>query len=659
MTFYERVVEWSSWGWPLLVNHLWQATLFSLLVLALCLLLERAPARVRHWLLLIALIKFALPATVVTSIIGRMGIDIASLFTSENGGPASGLAISPLLSPVTSPPVILQAVEQTTNSAASSSIAYTLAIQDNNYLYIALTLCWAIGCALLLCSWLRRRSQLTAAIRAGKVLSKGREPEVLERVRSWLGLRRKATLVISPGITEPGVWRVLRPIVVLPEGVPNLLNDGELEAVMLHEMVHVERWDNLTGILQRVVCCVLWFHPLVWLLDRRLEAEREQSCDDTVIKLSGDSEVYAASIKKVCRYSIGWGMSGLSSAAGSNLKRRIKRIVAADVKRSPSMLHRALVGAVGAALILFSAATGLIRGGSAAAGMSSQASAVVDARFEVTTSEEAQGNQAVEAQETLPPPARPQEKRETAQQSINLPGIFVEVRAQPAQPAQAGQPENVSVVVQGGADVMPPPPAEIDAQPSTISAAIIPATATTRDDLRKFIGRYEVDPSRSENFVIDITLENGQLWLKPSHAAQRKLVRTTAMSFSDVYADYRFTCIQDDKGRVVGLRLDSWNDNVTARKLNLPAPSRQGNTTFRLKGYPNARIVAVAGTFNKWNQSQLLFAREGDEWVCRVNLPPGTYQYKFIIDGNWITDPGNNQLVDDGRGNTNSLLSAE
>ncbi len=664
MTLYERVVEWSSWGWPLLVNHLWQATLFSLLIIIVSVALKRAPARVRHALLLIALVKFALPAATIASFISWVGIDVASLFAAESGSQSGGLAISPLLSPVTSPPVILQAIEPVTTSAAataqSTSIAYTLIVQESNYLYVTLTLCWAIVCALLLSSWLRRRSQLSAAIRAGKTLTSGREWQVLERVRCWLGVRRTVRLVVSSRITEPGVWRVFRPIVVVPEGVAELLSDEELEAVMLHEMIHVERWDNLVAILQRIVCCVLWFHPLVWLLDRRLTAEREQSCDDTVIRLGGASEVYAASITKVCRYSIGWEMSGLSSAAGSNLKRRIKRIMAVDVNRSPSIAHWIIVGAMSVAVVIFSAAAGLIHGDVATAQMSSQTQGASDPRFEVTTDEAvAQENQALVAVENAPQIVPPQEPRDAYQQPvINLPDVRVEVKSPPAEP-QPDNPPNAPSAIRPSSDMQPPQPEQAAQKPEML-ATIIPVAGTMRRDARKFIGRYEVDPSRSENFILDITLENGELWLKPSHAAKRKLLQTSETSFTDAYSDFRLTFIYGDKGAVIGLRLDSWGpDNVTARRLVLPQPSRRGNTIFRLKGYRNARIVAVAGSFNKWNQSQLLFAREGDEWVCRVNLPPGKHQYKFIIDGNWITDPNNSKLVDDGRGNTNSLLSAE
>ena len=95
---------------------------------------------------------------------------------------------------------------------------------------------------------------------------------------------------------------------------------------------------------------------------------------------------------------------------------------------------------------------------------------------------------------------------------------------------------------------------------------------------------------------------------------------------------------------------------LTARKLVLPPASLKGNTTFRLKGYPGARVVAVAGSFNEFNQSQLICGREADEWVCRIDLAPGKYTYKFVIDGDWILDPDNPSTEDDERGFTNSVV---
>ena len=94
----------------------------------------------------------------------------------------------------------------------------------------------------------------------------------------------------------------------------------------------------------------------------------------------------------------------------------------------------------------------------------------------------------------------------------------------------------------------------------------------------------------------------------------------------------------------------------TAARVTLPPPSLKGNTTFRLKGYADASIVALAGSFNNWNQSQYVFGREGDEWICRIELEPGEHAYKFIIDGNWLLDPANPNTQDDDYGVKNSIV---
>jgi hypothetical protein len=183
---------------------------------------------------------------------------------------------------------------------------------------------------------------------------------------------------------------------------------------------------------------------------------------------------------------------------------------------------------------------------------------------------------------------------------------------------------------------------------------------TQHPALSDYVGRYEVDPNVAENFVIDIILEHDAIWIKPSHIEKRKLVQKTPDNFIVEDMDVPVKFNRDEKGSVSSLTIQTPilfdGKEVTPRKLILPAPSVKGNTTFTLKGYPDARVVALAGTFNNWNQSQLLFAREGDKWVCRIDLTPGKYTYKFVVDGNWILDPANHQTEDDERGFTNSLL---
>ena len=95
---------------------------------------------------------------------------------------------------------------------------------------------------------------------------------------------------------------------------------------------------------------------------------------------------------------------------------------------------------------------------------------------------------------------------------------------------------------------------------------------------------------------------------------------------------------------------------IKGSSTSLPAPSLTGNTTFRLKGHQGAKVVALAGTFNNWESSTTLFARVEDEWLSRIDLASGTYQYKFVVDGQWITDPSNPDTKKDGSGNVNSVL---
>lgn len=86
-------------------------------------------------------------------------------------------------------------------------------------------------------------------------------------------------------------------------------------------------------------------------------------------------------------------------------------------------------------------------------------------------------------------------------------------------------------------------------------------------------------------------------------------------------------------------------------------PSLTGNTEFRLKGAAFARRVAIAGSFNDWNPDVTLFAREGDGWVCRVELPPGKHTYKLVVDGRMLIDPANPNFEDDGGGRVNSVIN--
>jgi hypothetical protein len=174
--------------------------------------------------------------------------------------------------------------------------------------------------------------------------------------------------------------------------------------------------------------------------------------------------------------------------------------------------------------------------------------------------------------------------------------------------------------------------------------------------LRKYEGRYELEVGLIPVSTLDVTLEGGELWVKPTGVKKRRLLRRSGHTFTDETEGTPVRFGRDDDGRVVSLTFLYEGESFTARRVELPPPSTKGNTVFRLKGHLEARVVALAGTFNNWNQSELLFAREGDEWVCRVELDPGVYAYKFIVDGNWLLDPANPSTREDEAGNVNNVL---
>jgi 1,4-alpha-glucan branching enzyme len=65
------------------------------------------------------------------------------------------------------------------------------------------------------------------------------------------------------------------------------------------------------------------------------------------------------------------------------------------------------------------------------------------------------------------------------------------------------------------------------------------------------------------------------------------------------------------------------------------------NHTFKLKGHTGANKVKLSGSFNNWNPDGYILSHKGDEWTISLYLKPGKYLYKFIVDGEWIRDPGN------------------
>jgi Zn-dependent protease with chaperone function len=142
------------------------------------------------------------------------------------------------------------------------------------------------------------------------------------------------------GDTGPAVAGLLRSRICLPQGIERLLSAPELEAVLLHEITHAKRRDNLLRLVQELVQCLLWFHPLIWLIGARLSLYRELSCDESVLQRSRGGLLVSA-LAKLALYE---SSPVLQSAATTLVKQRLERLLAPALLLAPRRLANIAVG---------------------------------------------------------------------------------------------------------------------------------------------------------------------------------------------------------------------------------------------------------------------------------------------------------------------------
>jgi 1,4-alpha-glucan branching enzyme len=87
--------------------------------------------------------------------------------------------------------------------------------------------------------------------------------------------------------------------------------------------------------------------------------------------------------------------------------------------------------------------------------------------------------------------------------------------------------------------------------------------------------------------------------------------------------------------------------------------TRAKPTEFKLYA-PQARQVSLAGSFNSWNTNTLSAKKDSrGNWAVKVNLRPGRYEYKFLVDGSWLNDPHCRSYIPNAFGSQNSLIEVK
>ncbi len=143
-----------------------------------------------------------------------------------------------------------------------------------------------------------------------------------------------AIVVESDVVRVPLTVGIVRPRILLPTDWPSW-NADMLTSVLRHEQTHIERKDLLVALLAEINHCLYWFHPLAWLLRKRLAMLAELSCDDSVISATGDRTGYARHLLDVAGRMSGVTTRvaplGVSMARTAQVESRIDAIL--DAKR--------------------------------------------------------------------------------------------------------------------------------------------------------------------------------------------------------------------------------------------------------------------------------------------------------------------------------------
>jgi len=308
-----------------LLTHLWQSTLCVFVAWLLTLALKNNRASVRYWVWLAVSVKFLVPFSLLVSAGSELGWRTLPAREHTRGFSVVEEISRPFISSAPAP------MPAATLPAFHPLLAVLIGV-------------WFLGFIIIAIYWLVSWRRIHTAL----------------RMATPLALNLSIRAVSSPGRMEPGVFGIRKPVLLLPEGITRYLSQDQLETVVAHELCHVRRRDNLTAAIHMLVEAIFWFYPPVWWIRTRLIEERERACDEAVLQAGSAAHVYAESILNVCKFYVGSALACASGVTGSNLNKRITRILSDHTVRQLGWSRKLLLASAGAAALSVPIAIGLL-----------------------------------------------------------------------------------------------------------------------------------------------------------------------------------------------------------------------------------------------------------------------------------------------------------
>jgi beta-lactamase regulating signal transducer with metallopeptidase domain len=211
------------------------------------------------------------------------------------------------------------------------------------FLYGWIAPLWLAGAALasIRLVWAMRHVR---AVRRTGVTAPARIAAVVDRLAAGR-VARRITVMVTALTDGPATVGWLKPVILLPPALLTGLSASQIEAILAHEVAHIRRHDYIVNLLQIAAETLVFYHPAVWWVSRRIRAERELCCDDFAVRMSGNPQDYAQALAAVARHAITVAAIG---AAGPTLPQRVRRLLTA-----PSEAPRASAGSLAALLAVF------------------------------------------------------------------------------------------------------------------------------------------------------------------------------------------------------------------------------------------------------------------------------------------------------------------
>jgi len=207
----------------------------------------------------------------------------------------------------------------------SSTTAIGSAVSVNSswmdYLLVCTAQIWLLGAVLMfaiqLGGWIvvRRIERQTYIHLSPEWLQK------VETLRNALGIKRAVLIRLTRCFFSPFTAYMIRPIIWLPAALMSRLPMDQIEALLAHEMAHIRRLDWLWNGLQCVIESLLFFHPGMWWLSRRIRQEREHPCDDLAVTVCGDAIALAEALTALQQQRQTAPRFALAASGGSLMKR--------------------------------------------------------------------------------------------------------------------------------------------------------------------------------------------------------------------------------------------------------------------------------------------------------------------------------------------------